>query len=73
MTTHKRWEQLKVVQGKDGSLVFDGATARTIAEIAGLADNGYVTIECIGWAGWELVAVANNSMYYKREWVGLED
>lgn len=63
----KKWQQLKVTQGVDGSFLFWKAQKEYIDEILALANGDFLTTEHIGWAGWELVTVCKGSMYYKRE------
>jgi hypothetical protein len=63
----KKWQQLKVSAGSDGSLLFDDLLGEAVQEIWKLAGENHITTEHLGWLGWELVTVCKGWMYYKRE------
>jgi len=67
MTIRKKWQQLKANAKPDGSLCFDDVLSDVVQEIVTLAGENHITMEHLGWLGWELVTVCKGWMYYKRE------
>ena len=67
MNTRKKWQQLRVSARPDGNLLFDDLSSEAVQEIVKLAGGYHITIEHLGWLGWELVTVCKDWMYYKRE------
>ena len=65
----RTWQQLKVVLTDRDNILhmhLNSNTIESVDEIQSLIGLDKLTFEHLGWLGWELVTVCNNSFYYKR-------
>ena len=66
MTPRKKWQQLAVNVGADGSFAVVTDDSEIADEINDFRPTEDFTLDHLGWLGWELVTVCKSTYYYKR-------